>query len=66
MMRWMKDSGVNKRKADQMSAEELEGKIIVGEFANEPRPEFSNELYNLIEEKYGQKSQAVKSAYRED
>ncbi|MDO9043974.1 MAG: 2-oxoacid:ferredoxin oxidoreductase subunit beta [Methanobacteriaceae archaeon] len=66
MMRWMKDSGVNKLKADQMSAEELEGKIVVGEFANEPQPEFSNELYNLIEEKYGQKSQAAKSAYRED
>ncbi len=66
MMRWMKDSSVNKRKADQMSAEELEGKIVVGEFANEPHPEFSTELYNLIEEKYGKKSQALKSAYRED
>ena len=41
MMRWMKDSSVNKRKADQMSAEELEGKIVVGEFANDPHPEFS-------------------------
>lgn len=66
MMRWMKDSSVNKRKADQMSAEELEGKIVVGEFANDPHPEFSQELYNLIEEKYGKKSQALKSAYRED
>jgi len=66
MMRWMNDSSINKRKADQMSVEELEGKIIVGEFVNEPQPEFSNELYHLIEEKYGQKSQAAKSAYRED
>jgi 2-oxoglutarate/2-oxoacid ferredoxin oxidoreductase subunit beta len=66
MMRWMKDSSVNKRKADQMSAEELEGKIVVGEFSNDPHPEFSQELYNLIEEKYGKKSQALKSAYRED
>lgn len=66
MMRWMKDSSVNKRKADQMSAEELEGKIVVGEFANAPHPECSQELYNLIEEKYGKKSQAFKSAYRED
>ncbi len=66
MMRWMNDNSINKRKADQMSAEELEGKIIVGEFVNEPQPEFSNELYNLIEEKHGQKSQAMKSAYRED
>lgn len=66
MMRWMKDNSINKRKADQMSAEELEGKIIVGEFASEPHPEYSNELYKLIEEKYGQKSQATKSAYRED
>jgi 2-oxoglutarate ferredoxin oxidoreductase subunit beta len=62
MMRWMKDSSVNKRKADQMSAEELEGKIVVGEFSNDPHPEFSQELYNLIEEKYGKKSQALKSA----
>jgi 2-oxoglutarate ferredoxin oxidoreductase subunit beta len=66
MMRWMKDSSVNKRKADQMSTEELEGKIVVGEFSNDPHPEFSRELYNLIEEKYGKKSQALKSAYRED
>ena len=66
MMRWMNDNSINKRKADQMSAEELEGKIIVGEFVNEAQNEFSNELYNLIEEKHGQKSQAMKSAYRED
>lgn len=66
MMRWMKDNSINKRKADQMNAEELEGKIIVGEFANSPHPEYSNELYKLIEEKHGQKSQAAKSAYRED
>lgn len=66
MMRWMTENSVNKRKADKMSAEELEGKIVVGEFANEPCPEFSHELYNLIEEKYGKKSQALKSAYRED
>ena len=66
MMRWMTENSVNKRKANKMSAEELEGKIVVGEFANEPHPEFSHELYNLIEEKYGKKSQALKSAYRED
>jgi len=66
MMRWMKDSSVNKRKADQMSSEELEGKIVVGEFANAPHPECSQEIYNLIEEKYGKKSQIFKSAYRED
>ncbi|MCK9150396.1 2-oxoacid:ferredoxin oxidoreductase subunit beta [Methanobacterium alcaliphilum] len=66
MMRWMKENSINKRKADKMSVEELEGKIIVGEFSNQPQKEYSQELYKLIEEKYGKKSDALKSAYRAD
>lgn len=66
MMRWMKESSVNKRKADTMDPEELAGKLVVGEFVNKPELEFSQELYNLVEEKYGKKSDAIKSAYRDD
>jgi 2-oxoglutarate ferredoxin oxidoreductase subunit beta len=66
MMRWMKENSVNKRKADNMDPEELSGKIVVGEFVNKPEREFSQELYNLVEEKYGKKSDAIKSAYRDD
>lgn len=66
MMRWMKENSVNKRKADKLSEEELEGKLIVGEFVRNPQNEYSTELYKLIEKQYGKKSDALKSAYHGD
>jgi 2-oxoglutarate/2-oxoacid ferredoxin oxidoreductase subunit beta len=66
MMRWMKENSINKKKADKMEPEELSGKLVVGEFVNKSVPEFSQELYKLVEDKYGKKSDAVKSAYRDD
>ena len=39
MMRFMKENSLNRRKALKMEPDEVEGKIIVGEFANRQQPE---------------------------
>ncbi|MBU4534865.1 MAG: 2-oxoacid:ferredoxin oxidoreductase subunit beta [Euryarchaeota archaeon] len=66
MLKWMEDNSINKRKADKMDPEELAGKLIVGEFVNKNQAEYSQELYNLIEEKSGNRSKSIKSAYMGD
>ncbi len=48
MMQWMKQNSVVKAKAEKMSEEELEGKIIVGDFVNKSRLEFSEGLCELV------------------
>ncbi len=64
MLRWMKENTINKTKADKMEPEEINGKLIVGEFVNKIQEEFSETLYNLIEEKSGNRKKAIKSAYQ--
>ncbi|MGL6298793.1 MAG: 2-oxoacid:ferredoxin oxidoreductase subunit beta, partial [Methanobacteriaceae archaeon] len=64
MFKAMNESSINKRKADKMSEEELEGKIVVGEFVNKARAEFANNLCNLSEEQCGS-VQKIKSAYND-
>ncbi|WP_414469674.1 2-oxoacid:ferredoxin oxidoreductase subunit beta [Methanobacterium sp. ACI-7] len=65
MMKWMKEESVTKRKADTMSEEELEGKLIVGDFADRSRLEFSEGLCKLVNEKCEEGTpSAVKSAYK--
>ena len=65
MMKWMKEQSVVKRKAEKMSEEELEGKLIVGDFADSIRPEFSESLCELVNQKCQEGSpEAVKSAYK--
>ncbi len=66
MMRWMKENSINRRKAARMEPEELSGKLIVGDFINEEREELSNIIYDLIEEKSGERFKSIKSAYRDD
>ena len=67
MMKWMKENSVVSRRARKMSPEELEGKIILGEFVNEKEPEFSEELFNLIENKCSDDFLSIiNSAYKED
>lgn len=65
MIKAFKENSINKRKADKMDQEELIGKIIVGEFANNPKPEFTENVCELSEEKCG-KIQAIKSAYLDE
>lgn len=65
MMKWMKEQSVVKRKADKMSEEELEGKLIVGDFADNSRAEFSESLCTLINEKCTAGTpDSVNSAYK--
>ena len=52
----MKANTVFKSAADRMSARELEGKIVVGEFANIQRDEFTENLEKISVEKYGKKT----------
>lgn len=65
MLRWMKDESVTIRRAEKLSEEELEGKIVVGEFQNKKESEFSEEICQLLEDKCTLKDKsAVRSAYK--
>jgi 2-oxoglutarate ferredoxin oxidoreductase subunit beta len=65
MMKWMKENSVVKRKADTMSEEELEGKIIVGDFADRSRLEFSEGLCEMVNQQCeGGIPASRKSAYK--
>jgi 2-oxoglutarate ferredoxin oxidoreductase subunit beta len=65
MLNWMKENSVVKRKADTMNEEELAGKIIVGDFVERSRPEFSQSLCTLVNEKCTEGTPAsVRSAYK--
>ena len=53
-----------KRRAEKMEESELEGKIIVGEFANKPHDELTANIRKLVEEN-SEKPLAIKSAFEE-
>lgn len=54
MYNWQKDNCVDVKKAEKMSAEELEGKVLIGEFFHQEKPEYC-EQYEAIIEKCGGK-----------
>jgi len=65
MMEFMKKNSILKEKTINKSEEELEGKIIVGEFANKNLLEYSNGLCQLVNEKCESGTpSSVKSAYK--
>ncbi len=67
MMQWMKESSILKNKADKLEENELEGKIIVGEFQNKMEPEFTDNLCKLLEAKcITGKPTSIRSAYLGD
>lgn len=67
MMKWMKENSVIKRKADTMSEEELEGKIIVGDFVDSGRLEFSEGLCEMVNQHCQEGTpSSVKSAYKKE
>ncbi|HEX7466981.1 MAG TPA: thiamine pyrophosphate-dependent enzyme, partial [Methanobacterium sp.] len=67
MMQYMKDESILKRKADTLTAAELEGKLIVGEFQNQKEDEFTEKICKLLEDKCTTgKPSSIKSAYQED
>ena len=65
MMKSFKENSINKRRADNMENDELLGKIIVGEFANNPSKELIENICDLSVEQCG-RDIAVKSAYQDD
>lgn len=65
MLQWMKESSILKNKADKLEESELEGKIVVGEFQNKEKPEFTDNLCKLLESKCeAGKPSSVRSAYQ--
>lgn len=62
MINAFKENSVNIRKANKMTDEELVGKLIVGEFVNNPRKELTENVCDLSVEQCG-RSLAIKSAY---
>ena len=61
----LKMNTVFKSAADRMRKKDLEGKIVVGEFANSQKPEFTENIERISEEKFGKKT-LINSAYEEE
>lgn len=61
----MKINTLSREDAEGMSDDELIGKIVTGEFANKSRPEFSENIEKLSEDKSGSRT-LVNSAYESD
>jgi 2-oxoglutarate/2-oxoacid ferredoxin oxidoreductase subunit beta len=67
MIQRMKDESILKKKAENLSLEELEGKIVVGEFQNKEQLEFSDKICKLQEDQCTTgKPSVVRSAYKGD
>lgn len=61
----IKMNTVFKSEAERMKEKDLEGKIVVGEFANKTKAEFTDNIQNLSERLSGDKT-LINSAYRAD
>ena len=61
----LKSNTVFKTAAGRMRQKELEGKIVVGEFANTQKAEFTQNIERISEEKFGKKT-LINSAYDEE
>lgn len=47
LLKWIKTNTINQKKAEGMSSEELDGKIITGIFVDEDKPEYTEEYAKL-------------------
>ena len=61
----IKINTVFKSEAERMKEKDLEGKIVIGEFANKTKAEFTDNIQNLSERLSGDKT-LINSAYRAD
>ena len=61
----MKANTVFKSAADRMREKELDGKIVVGEFANKQKDEFTQGIEKISVEKFGKKT-VINSAFETD
>lgn len=55
MLQWQKDNSVMVKAAEQMSKEELKGKLVIGELHNDPQPEYTAQYQRIIEKFQGGK-----------
>jgi len=53
MMRWLRESSVRREQAARMGPEELEGKIVIGEFVDKEAPEYGASLRELARRRGG-------------
>lgn len=49
MIKWIRDSSVNKKQAESMNEQELAGKFVIGEFVNKEKPELTAEYTKLVD-----------------
>lgn len=49
MLKWQRDSAVSQKQASSMSAEQLSGKLVIGELTNSPAPEYTEEYSKVIQ-----------------
>ncbi|RAP48113.1 MAG: 2-oxoglutarate synthase [Methanosphaera sp. rholeuAM74] len=67
MMNWFKQNTITLQQAENMSDEELVGKIVTGVYINKPRKEFVESLDDLIDKYSDIKSEEnIKKAYMSD
>jgi 2-oxoglutarate ferredoxin oxidoreductase subunit beta len=50
MMKWQKETSVRAAQAADMTHEELQGKIVIGEFVNTQCPEYGEILRSFLPE----------------
>ncbi len=50
MLQWFKENSLSLEQAEKMTEEELENKIVVGEFVLGKRPSFREYLYEALKE----------------
>lgn len=48
MMKWQKDHAVDIKAAEKLTAEQLEGKFLIGEFKNVSEPEYTEEYQKIL------------------
>lgn len=49
MLKWQRDSAVSIKQALGLSSEQMSGKFIIGELANQPAPEYTAEYEKIVE-----------------
>lgn len=65
MVKYLKESSIYKNNAELLSSKDLEGKIVIGEFINKSRSEFTENIEKLTKEQFGDMP-LRKSAYLEN
>lgn len=49
LMEWLKNNAVNVKAAGKLPPEKLEGKFLIGEFYNNPQPEYTDQYKKIVE-----------------